>query len=403
MTRILYLAPVDWSSIRQRPQQLALRLARHFDVSYVDPVGLRSARLADAGRMYRRATPTRQPMREMPLIRPRYVPILGHRLLDRLNRRWLLQQLAEQFDFGGEPWILWLGAPSLLAESLLADSKPALVVYDCMDRYAAFHQNAARRRIEVNEAAIVRRADIVFASSHGLAERLEGLREVTIVPNGVETNRFAIKRGDMPGWKRDASGPIIGFFGTIGDWLDFELLLAVARLRPDWTFVFAGPRQSRQFDRLRKLPNVRYLGVLSYDELPQQAAWFDVALVPFRLNTLTRYVHPIKVLEYLAIGLPVVSTRLPDLKKLSNVVAFASSPGEWLATIERALSSSANSFDEVEARRRVAAAHDWNDRVDTIVSRLVKGMRRQPLERWLGQSLSDAPVTLRPGITQLVA
>src|SRR5215469_2057068 len=259
MTRILYLAPVDWDSIRQRPQQLALRLARHFhfDVRYVDPVGLRSIRLGDLPRLRRGPKGPGHPPAPVPVLRPRYVPILGHRPLDWANRRWLLRQVGRQFDFSGEPWILWLSTPSLLAQALLEHATASLVVYDCMDRYAAFHKGATSERIERTEAALVRRADLVFASSRSLAERLDRLHEVALVPNGVDTGAFAVRRGSPPGWK--TPGPIVGFYGTLGDWLDFDLLGDLARQRPQWTFVFAGPQASPEFDRLRELPNVRYL------------------------------------------------------------------------------------------------------------------------------------------------
>src|SRR5487761_1158534 len=250
MTRLLYLAPVEWASIRQRPQQLASRLARHFDVRYVDPVGLRSARLVDFGRIWQSAVAPRRPATVVPVIRPRYIPLVGHRLLDAVNRRWLVRQLWRQLGVGGERWILWLSTPSLLAEALLKYADPSLVVYDCMDRYAAFHQGATRERIDRAEAAVVGRADVVFASSHALAERLERLREVTLVPNGVESAAFALSRGKMPAWKQRAAGLVVGFHGTIGDWLDFELLAELARRRPECSFVFPGPRASREFDQL---------------------------------------------------------------------------------------------------------------------------------------------------------
>jgi UDP-galactopyranose mutase len=373
MTRILYLAPVEWKSIRQRPQQLALRLARHFDVRYVEPVGLRSVRLADVRRLWQPTKAPWQPPAPLPLIRPRYVPIVGRRAIDSMNRRWLWGQLSAQFDFIDEDWILWLSTPSLLAHSLLERARPALAVYDCMDRYAAFHQGAARERIDRAEAAIVQRADIVFASSRGLAERLDRLHEVTLVLNGVETSAFAVRREQPPAWK-DSTAPVIGFYGTIGGWLDFDLLAELARQRPNWSFVFAGPQASREFDRLRTLANVRYLGVLGYHELPRHAAWFDVGLVPFRLNALTRYVHPIKALEYLALGLPVVSAPLTDLADFSRTIRFANTSAEWQAAIEQCLSAESRCERAVSDRRQAVAAHDWDRRADLIVAKLRERM-----------------------------
>jgi UDP-galactopyranose mutase len=383
MTRILYLAPVEWDSIRQRPQQLALRLARHFrfDVRYVDPVGLRSMRLADLRRLWPGPKAPGHPAAPLPVIRPRYVPLLGHRPIDWANRRWLLRQMARHFDLDGEPWILWLSTPSLLAEVLLehaalAHPSRCLVVYDCMDRYAAFHKGSTSERIERTEAAIVRRADLVFASSRSLAERLDRLHEVVLVPNGVDTGAFAVSRGEPPAWK--TAGPVVGFYGTLGEWVDFDLLADLARRRPQWSFVFAGPQASCGFDRLRGLANVRYLGVVRYEELARQAAWFDVGVVPFRLSALTRYVHPIKALEYLALGLPVVSTPLADLAEHSASIRFAKTNSEWLAAIEGQLSAEARSEAAVARRRQAVAADDWNSRTSLIAARLRERMGDAP-------------------------
>jgi glycosyltransferase involved in cell wall biosynthesis len=375
MTRILYLAPVQWNSVRQRPQQLALRLARHFDVRYVDPVGLRSFRMRDLSRLWHSVKPATRSARPVPVITPRYLPVLGRRLIDQINRRWLFRQLSRKFDLNNNDWILWLSTPSLLAETLLEQTAPRLVVYDCMDRYAAFHRGATRERIERAEAALLRRADVVFASSRSLAERLDRLHEVILVPNGVGTDAFAVRRQRPPEWKQNVAGPVIGFYGTLGDWVDFDLLFELARRRPDWSFVFAGPLACREFDRVRALANVRYLGIVQYDDLPHHAAWFDVGLVPFRLNALTRYVHPIKALEYLALGLPVVSTPLPDLAEHADVVRFAQTSEEWLGAIDRELSADARSELAVQARRQAVAAHDWNSRVASITARLLERIR----------------------------
>ena len=366
--QMLYLAPVDWHSIRQRPQQLALRLARHFELTYVDPVGLRSVRLSDAARVLHRAKAPRLGSAPLPIIRPRYLPVVGNRWLDRFNRLGLLDQMRRQFTFDDD-FILWLSTPSLLAQALVDVFSPRLVVYDSMDHYAAFHRGATRQRIERDEAAIVTRADVVFCSSRGLAARLGTSANVHLIPNGVEFDHFAVERGPMPDWKENTGRPVIGFYGSLGDWLDYALLAELARRRPQWSFVFAGPKAGNGFDQLLDLPNVRYLGVIDYAELPRQAAWFDVALIPFQINVLTTCVHPIKALEYLAIGLPIVSAPLPDLKEIADVVRFASTPEEWLAQIEQALSSDSRP-DDAARRRKTAAGHDWNARAAAILDKL---------------------------------
>lgn len=393
MASLLYLAPVDWNSIRQRPQQLALRLARRHDLTYVNPVGLRSARFSDARRIaarvagssFRRrrvsraiddesATPQIEMGPPFPVLNPRYLPLVGWRALDRWNRRWLFRQLEPRLADG--PVVLWIGAPSLLAETLLERAQPQLVVYDCMDRYAAFHRGRARGRIDRAERAIVERADLVFATSQGLVERLRPFASnVELLPNGVDFARFAIDRsGPPPEWRRKIAGPVVGYHGALGDWLDYEMLAWLAQRRRDWSFVVIGPNGSRRSRTFLSQPNVHYLGPLPYAELPRHTVWFDAALTPFEQNELTRCVHPIKSLEYLAAGLPTISAALPDLADLADVVRFADTPYEWLSAIEDCLDPAARSPEQIAARRGAVANQTWNRRSETALARLAAAL-----------------------------
>ncbi|HVX59598.1 MAG TPA: glycosyltransferase [Pirellulales bacterium] len=381
MTSMIYLAPVDWPSIRQRPQQLALHLSQRYALKYVNAVGLRSVRPSDLGRVLTRVRGAQAEPAPFPVLDPRYAPLLGWSPLDEINRRWLCSQLRHELPERREPWILWIGAPSLLAETLLERSRPSLVVYDCMDHYAAFHGGRTRARIERAERAIVERADLVFATSRGLVERLRPFSsDVHLAPNGADVERFAIERTPAPpAWRRSLRGPVVGYHGTLGDWLDFSLLEWLADERADWSFVVIGPNQTRNSRNFLSRPNVQYLGPISYAELPKHTAWFDAGIIPFARNDLTRYVHPIKALEYLAAGLPTVAARLPDLADLSGFIQFASTPQQWLATLEDCLNSSQRSAAQVAARRRAAGRNTWQHVADSILAELEARLPSQPV------------------------
>jgi glycosyltransferase involved in cell wall biosynthesis len=366
-----------------------MRLARKHELVYVNPVGLRSARISDLRRLIDRlagpaasrgrsgalatggSAPSELAMAPpFPVLSPRYAPFVGWPLLDPWNRRWLFRQLEE--NLSGGTTILWIGSPSLLAESILERFQPRLVVYDCMDRYAAFHRGSTRRRIERAEQAIVERADLVFATSHGLLRRLREFTPTpTLVPNGVDFARFALERSAQPpAWRRNLSGPVIGYHGVLGDWLDYEMLAWLADQRRDWSFVAIGPNASRRSRAFLSKPNVRHLGPVPYAELANHTAWFDVGLVPFVQNDLTCCVHPIKALEYLAAGLPTIATRLVDLADLDHVVRFADAPYDWLSAIEDDLAPQARSQEQVAARRQAVAGRTWNQTFQAISGRL---------------------------------
>ena len=406
MASLLYLAPVDWNSIRQRPQHLALRLARKYELTYVNPVGLRSARLSDLRRLADRVggSESRQKGHSgpqtgesaraeirmgppFPVLNPRYAPLVGWPVLDGWNRRWLFRQV-EQCLSGGAA-ILWIGSPSLLAESILERTQPQLVVYDCMDRYAAFHSGPTRSRVERAERAIVERADLVFATSHGLVRRLQEFApSVELSPNGVDFARFALDRSaEPPAWRRKLTGPVVGYHGVLGDWLDYEMLAWLADRRRDWSFVAIGPNASRRSRAFLSKPNVHYLGSVPYAELPNHTVWFDAGLVPFEQNDLTSCVHPIKALEYLAAGLPTISTPLADLSDLAGVIRFAETPYEWLSAIEDSLDPAARTQEQIAARRQAVVGRTWNQAGETIAARLdaalAAGKRPTPRRRSL--------------------
>ena len=368
MIRLVYLAPVDWHSIRQRPQRLAAQLSADFELTYVNPVGLRGARIGDFGRLIAasrerlsraRNAPGRQKA-QIPVWSPKYIPILGSRAIEAVNRHWLRRQSRTLTPKSEVPWILWIGAPSLLARVLLDHSRPSLVVYDCMDYYAAFHQGATRRRVERDEGLIVDRADLVFGASRGLVERLTGqTRAVEWLPNGVDLEAFcapstiAAELANLP-------RPIVGYHGVLGPWLDVALLARLADARPNWSFVFVGPNQTSQTRPLLARPNVYQFGPVPSEELPTWSCGFDVGVVPFQESELTRNVHPLKVLEYLALGLPVVSVPWVDLGGLATSVRLAESTETWLTALEAATQATELSATKASQRRSAVASLDWS-------------------------------------------
>jgi glycosyltransferase involved in cell wall biosynthesis len=101
--------------------------------------------------------------------------------------------------------------------------------------------------------------------------------------------------------------------GVLDERLDLDLVRGLARALPDWTIRMVGPVTKIDPAHLPQGPNIEYRGHTPYEELPGVMADFDVALMPFALNEATRSISPTKTLEYLAAGLPVVSTRVPDV------------------------------------------------------------------------------------------
>ena len=233
----------------------------------------------------------------------------------------------------------------------------AATVYYCVDEFTQM-PGLNHRFVAQKEEELMERVDLVCATADELCRNKtrRGV-EPLLLPHGVDFDLFASAQADpvthFPGIPR----PIIGFFGAISPWLDFDLIFALAEAHPEWSFVFIGP-VDMDVSRLMALPNFRLLGKVPYRELPAYAASFDVALIPFLVNELTISVNPLKLMEYLACGLPVVSTRLPEVARYADMVYLGDTAEEFGEAIASALAADSPALKML--RRETARGKSWD-------------------------------------------
>jgi len=196
--------------------------------------------------------------------------------------------------------------------------EPNVVVYDCMDELSAFAN--APPRLQEREKELFRRANVVFTGGHSLYEaKRQWHRNIHAMPSSVDVAHFARARlgidgdGAEPADQAGIGHPRLGFFGVMDERLDVNLVAAIAEARPDWQLVMLGPVVKIDESALPRKPNIHWLGMKKYDELPKYIAGSDVALLPFARNEATRFISPTKTPEYLAAGKPVVSTSIRDV------------------------------------------------------------------------------------------
>lgn len=185
----------------------------------------------------------------------------------------------------------------------------AIVLYDVLDDPAIHSDEAA----EDCHDRLLRRADLVITSSRVLHERLLSVRpDVLLVPNGVWPEDFA---GLAARLRAPGAAPCVGYAGAIAEWFDFDLLYDAAAALPEVQFRLAGPctRPAELEAMLNVRPNIRHVGLLPYERLPEFYAGIDVGIVPFVLNEITHKVSPLKMFEYLAAGRPVVATAMAEI------------------------------------------------------------------------------------------
>jgi glycosyltransferase involved in cell wall biosynthesis len=306
------------------------------------------------------------------VVSPAALPFYGSRAARAVNRRLIAAQVATLARRRGltKP-ILWIAIPT--AAEMTGKFDESLVVYHVSDKYDANLMDhstnpAAIRRL--HEQAI-ERADLIFYSGRKL------LDEAT---HGRDRSHLLEQAVDFDHWSRvgmRGAGalevaqeiariprPRLGYFGAIEPWLvDQELIKRAARERPLWHWVFIG-NKSRGLD-IENLPNAHFLPPVAYDDLPRYAAGFDVCVLPWETErAFTSYGSAIKVREYLATGLPVVISPLPEYEHLKDTLRIARSREDFFRLVEDAL----DEHDEAAARRRQASVKDgtWDARAEWV-------------------------------------
>lgn len=361
----------DWDSDPTSKKHIMARLAAHNRVLWVNSIGCRtpqvSARdLRRAGsKLLAFARGCRRVGDNLWTLSPLVVPFHGNRAARRLNRRLLQASLRLACRrLGFRNVINWSFVPS--AAEAAGTFGERLVVYHCVDEFSRF-TGVDADAIAALERQLVERADLVLVSAERLLADRRSLNPRThLVRHGVDVEHFGralAAETEVPADLRSLGGPILGFFGLLADWVDWELVAAMARARPRWTVALIG-KPDCDLSAIAGLDNVRVLGWRSYAELPDYCKGFDVALLPFKLNELTLASNPLKLREYLAAGLPVVSTAVPEVERLQPWVRIAAGADGFIHHIDELLAS--GDFGPAPARAAAMVDESWDHKVEEM-------------------------------------
>jgi glycosyltransferase involved in cell wall biosynthesis len=375
----------EWASHVTSTHHLARGLARSNPLLYVNAMGTRSPRLRiydlrrALGKLKQWAAPNNhrsdKGLPNARLYSPVVVPFNSVGFVRRCNRFTLRRGVARLLQAHDLEAPILLVAHPLGAEVVGAIGE-RLLIYFVMDQYLAM-PGIDRAYIQALEETLLQEADLIFATSTELQRLKSGRKAPAILlPHGVDFEHFhsaADPPGPVPEELIGLPRPLIGMYGTLAPWVDVDLLVRVAREFPQASVVLIGPRT--HFVLPGNLPNLHWLGPRPYVDLPRYAAHFDVGLIPFRRDELTACVNPLKLLEYLALGLPVVSTLLPDLARYGGHIYVAATPDDFVEKVKLALA------DHAPARRQqrfdLAARESWDSRVETLLKHIEKALDRR--------------------------
>jgi glycosyltransferase involved in cell wall biosynthesis len=382
--RLIVCIASSWDYDPTSKHQIMRILSRHNDILWVNYHGTRRPRvngrdLKDVcATLYRVARGIENVNPSMFQLTPLVIPGAGDRLLGRLHQRMLRAQIRRAIRVVNrkpKPIQVWTFAPDV--PYLVRAFGEECFLYYCVDEYTRFSGFDADG-IAAFENELIDRADVVITSSEPLWHSRRPRRpDAVLVRHGVDYEHFAAAWRSPPPCPPDLEHvpqPIFGFFGLIHHWVDVDLLCEVARLRPGYSFVLIGECKVN-VSRLRRLRNVFLLGRRPYEELPAYCAAFDAAMLLFARSPMTPFINPIKLYEYLAAGLPIVSTPLPEAERLSAPIIVADSPERFAEACDHALAAYDRSSRELISR--LVAGETWASKVESL-SRIISKRLNPP-------------------------
>ncbi len=371
---IIALVPEKWAAPVRARHQIMPRLARYFNVVWLEPPdGWRECWFGSRPQSAVAALPPDvpgfsiyDPCPQLPLF---YKPGFVARFTERKRLEHARGILRAR---GARKLVLYLWRP--LFDTALDRIAHDLSLYHIVDEY---NFSETEQDNDNRETRLIRRAGQVIVHSPALMDKKGALNGTTAYfPNGVDYESFAVARPE-PTDLAAIPHPRIGYVGVIKKELDLQQLLELSQRHPDYSFVFVGPigfigDRAALIEALRARPNVYFLGEKPIAELPAYNQHMDVALLSYHNSAFNNYIFPLKLHEYLAAGCPVVGTPIKTLLRFKDVVRLATTTDEWSAALAESLAPAASSANAVAARRGVARQYDWNRVSDGIAQLIAK-------------------------------
>jgi teichuronic acid biosynthesis glycosyltransferase TuaH len=346
MKKMLYIMGIEWNWIFQRPQVLALELEKEYDLTVV---GTKQP-------VHAKHQNNRLPKRLLELYQ---IPFQEkNRLIGAVARHIHTGVLGNLREYD----VIWVGYP--LFGRYIPEDYRGTVVYDCMDNFEALYQDRREknlRRACAEEYRLLERADLVFASSLKLKEKLLAMcpgKAVTVVRNGY--SNISLVKPTMPQRKEQYA---LGYIGTLSAWFDSELVLNSLEEQEDISYELIGPvadHQSLAHDR------VHYRGVVEHGRLGEVVQELDCLLMPFQINDIILYVDPVKLYEYIAWGKCIVSCWYPEIDRFGEFVYFYHDKREYTELLRQLAQEGFPPKFTQDRQEKFLAENSWQARAQTI-------------------------------------
>lgn len=317
---IIVFCHLRWAFVYQRPQHIISRLSKKYSILLIEE-------------------PIPFPEEERNGFEMEEISPSLHVLKPKVSSIPEIATVLDQLSIDTSVSIGWFYSAAFSV--LIPEFKFGTIIYDCMDELSLF--KGAPKELIDQEKYLLSHADIVFTGGRALYESKSNAHSfVHCFPSSVDRRHFekANSNIEIPEDIKNLKKPIVGYFGVIDERIDLELLQKTAQKLPEVTFLMIGPLAKIGEEDLPREANIHYTGMRSYDQLPNYLKAFDIAMMPFALNDATKFISPTKTLEFMAAGVPIVSTAIKDVvRHYDHCIDIIASADDFAEAIKRILGS----------------------------------------------------------------
>ena len=394
---IICISSIDWDFIWQGHQEIMSSFARNGNrVLFIENTGIRSPKLEDVQRLKKRIVSWfksikgfRKEMENLYVYSPVILPFPYSRVARFINKYLLIRSIKRWMRvMGFSNPIIWTFLPTGTALDIINNIEGKLLIYYCIANFYELADNP--KKVKKTEDELIKRCDLIFAQGKVIQEKCKRLNDnVYIFPFGVNMKAFEDFQQssyNVPSGMEDIRRPIIGYIGGIHKHIDFDLLKFISQNNPEWSIALVGPIQTNTHE-IGNFKNIFLLGKKEFKELPYYINEFDVCIIPYLKSGYTATVYPTKLNEYHALGKPVVSTDLPEVKAFNNnnggVVYIGKDYEDFSKNIVNALKEDGDG----KKMERITAAekNGWQNRIEemsVIINKIIEDKRGRGEVGW---------------------
>jgi len=376
---IVCFTNTDWWAHNPQPvSRIMEAFSKHTKVLFVNTISPRIPPIFSSSflRRLKRKLPSLirvfgKPMPNFYVFNPLVLPLTGNTLIPKLNHCLLLIQIRVLlFLLGFKRPIFWV--ENLTAIKLIDRLTYKLLIYVCNDKWDKTRYIKEKETLQLFDEQMVKRAHVILCVSRAIHRYYKEKAEnrVYYMPHAVNYVHFSKDRlldRELPSDIKNIPHPIIGYYGSLTDSNDLDLLFYCAKKRPDWSFVLIGRITDGDFRPLEQLSNVYMLGFKKYEELPLYTMCFDVCLLFWKITEWIKYCSPLKTKEYLAMEKPIVSVPIPEIEEeFSDLISIAHTKENFLNAIEHELKT--DNSEKKEKRISRVRGDTWERYVEKVSS-----------------------------------